>query len=276
MILWIAIRANAWVTNLWEYAWFIRVWRWWSEIVIHFSKLAAVKNFFTIEMDTTRNKNSGCTGKTSHSKVCCHVELKIVLTLVWNKDCGNQSKMKRATVFCVGYLVYNSTTWFWFCLNLRIILRLQAIICGAENARSQLWVNSLFYGTTIILIVVYGHERHHQCAACWQQLMLRVRVLAWVGYVLVQHPSLDLSSDIPREKGYHNEGLWSSYRPQQGGRETEARPFWRSLFYYPMVGQNLLRVDMVLSRWFEINPYSTDVTAFLLVGWFGPKCTMVD
>ncbi|CAM9402205.1 unnamed protein product, partial [Ascophyllum nodosum] len=33
-----------------------------------------------------------------------------------------------------------------------------AITCGAENARSQLWINSLFYGTTI---VVYGHQRHH-------------------------------------------------------------------------------------------------------------------
>ena len=51
----------------------------------------------------------------------------------------------------------------------------QATTCGAENARSQLWVNSLFYGTTI---VVYGHERHHQCAAYGQQLMLQVRVLA--------------------------------------------------------------------------------------------------
>ena len=70
--------------------------------MIHFSKLAAVKNFFTIEMDTTRNKNSGCTGKTSHSKVRCHVELKIVLTLVRNKDCGNQSKMKRATGILCG------------------------------------------------------------------------------------------------------------------------------------------------------------------------------
>ena len=75
--------------------------------------------------------------------------------------------------------------------------------------------------------VVYGHERHHQCAAYGQQqLMLQVKVLAWVGYVLVQHPSpFNLSSDIPREKGYHNEGLWSSYRPLQGGRKTEARPF---------------------------------------------------
>ena len=27
---------------------------------------------------------------------------------------------------------------------------------------------------------------------------------------------------------------------------------------------------------FRSNPYSTDVTAFLLVGRFGPKCTLVD
>ena len=81
--------------------------------MIHFSKLATVKNLFTIEMDTTRNKNSrnsGCTGKASHSKVRCHVEFKIVLILLLNEDCGNQSKMKRSTVFCVGYLVYNSAT----------------------------------------------------------------------------------------------------------------------------------------------------------------------
>ena len=74
--------------------------------------------------------------------------------------------------------------------------------------------------------VVHGHERHHQCAAYGQQLMLQVRVLAWVGHVLVQHPSpFNLSSDIQLEKGYHNEGLWSSYRPLQGGRKTVARPF---------------------------------------------------
>ena len=38
------------------------------------------------------------------SKVWCHVELKILLTLLRNEDCGNQSKMKHSTVFCVGYL----------------------------------------------------------------------------------------------------------------------------------------------------------------------------
>ena len=106
--------------------------------------------------------------------------------------------MKRRTVFhCVGYLVYNSTTRFWSCPNLRIIIRFQAITCGAENTRSQLWVNSLFYGTTI---VVYGHERHHQCAAYRQQLMLFKSEFG-LGGLRVQYPSpFNLSSDIPREK----------------------------------------------------------------------------
>ena len=49
-------------------------------IVIYFSKLATVKNFFTREMDTTRNFR--LYWKASHSKVRCHVELKIVLTLL--------------------------------------------------------------------------------------------------------------------------------------------------------------------------------------------------
>ena len=48
--------------------------------VVHFSKLATVKNSFTIEMDTTRNFR--LYWKASHSKVRCHVELKIVLTLL--------------------------------------------------------------------------------------------------------------------------------------------------------------------------------------------------
>ena len=87
-------------------------------------------------------------------------------------------------------------------------------------------ISAMDYIPSFMGLVVYGHERHHRCAAYGQQLMLQVRVLAWVGYVPVQHPSpFNLFSDIPREKGYHNEGLWSSYRPLHGGRKTEARPF---------------------------------------------------
>ena len=33
--------------------------------------------------------------------------------------------------------------WFWSCPNSRIILRLQAITCGAENARFQRWFEFL-------------------------------------------------------------------------------------------------------------------------------------
>ena len=36
------------------------------------------------------------------------------------------------------------------------------------------------------------------------------------------------------------------------------------------------RMSCGFSLPFWSNPYSTDVTAFLLVGRFGPKCTMVD
>ena len=43
-------------------------------IVIHFSKLTTVKNFFTREMDTTRNFR--LYWKASHNKVRCQVELK--------------------------------------------------------------------------------------------------------------------------------------------------------------------------------------------------------
>ena len=129
--------------------------------VVHFSKLATVKYSFTIEMDTRRNFR--LYWKASHS-VPRGVENSIYSTMkrgLWQTTIENETEY---SILCGLPIVYNSTTRFCSCLNIRIIIRFQAITGAAENARSQLWVNSLFYGTTV---VVYGHQRHHQCTVCF-------------------------------------------------------------------------------------------------------------